>query len=84
MRSHNPKYCEESGGKYIFSSEAKAFRSLNKYEDIKRVYHCPFCDEWHTTSQPTWNQDSKRENDEDISKTIQERLKFLKDKLDEE
>ena len=37
--------------KMSFSSEAKAYRSLNKYEDIKRVYYCEFCEGFHLTSQ---------------------------------
>ena len=37
--------------KISFSSEAKAYRSLNKYEDIKRVYYCEFCEGFHLTSQ---------------------------------
>lgn len=44
------KECKETH-KISFSSEAKAYRSLNKYEDIKRVYYCEFCEGFHLTSQ---------------------------------
>ena len=44
------KECKKTH-KMSFSSEAKAYRSLNKYEDIKRVYYCEFCDGFHLTSQ---------------------------------
>ena len=44
------KECKKTH-KISFSSEAKAYRSLNKYEDIKRVYYCEFCDGFHLTSQ---------------------------------
>ena len=42
-------YCVETG-KYSYSSEAKAIRALNRYEEIQRVYKCDSCNEWHTTS----------------------------------
>ena len=42
------KYCGKTK-KYCYTSEAKAQRSLNAYEQIKRVYHCDHCDYWHTT-----------------------------------
>lgn len=44
------KECKKTH-KISFSSEAKAYRSLNKYEDIKRVYYCEFCDGFHLSSQ---------------------------------
>ena len=44
------KECKKTH-KMSFSSEAKAYRSLNKYEDIKRVYYCEFCDGFHLTSE---------------------------------
>ena len=81
MKGHDPKYCKHSGGKYIFSSEAKATRSLNKYEEIKRVYNCPFCNSWHTTSQPA---NKVEKPPKDISKDIKDRLEYLKDKLNED
>lgn len=44
------KECKKTH-KMSFSSEAKAYRSLNKYDDIKRVYYCEFCDGFHLSSQ---------------------------------
>lgn len=49
MRKANVEYCKETS-KYIYSSEAKATRALNRYEDIKRVYFCEYCKGFHTTS----------------------------------
>lgn len=36
--------------KSIYSSEAKALKFVNRYEDIKRAYYCEHCDGYHTTS----------------------------------
>jgi|TARA_R110000822_G_scaffold6851_14_gene28712 hypothetical protein len=42
-------------GKHMYPSEAAAQRAMNKYEDIKRIYKCSFCEDhqgfhgWHTT-----------------------------------
>lgn len=49
MRNEKVEYCENTG-KYCYSSEAKATRALNRYEEIQRVYLCPECEKWHTTS----------------------------------
>jgi len=51
----NNHFCKATN-KYIYSSEAKANRALNRYSDIKRVYMCESCETeegfngWHTTS----------------------------------
>lgn len=42
------KYCKETK-KYCYSSEAKATRAKNKYENIRRVYFCESCGSFHTT-----------------------------------
>lgn len=44
------KYCNKTG-KFSYPSEAAASRAKNKYDDIKRVYHCKSCSGWHSTSQ---------------------------------
>lgn len=49
MRNEKVEYCKETG-KYCYSSEAKATRALNRYEDIERVYFCSGCEQYHTTS----------------------------------
>lgn len=41
-------HCKETG-KYCYSSEAKATRAMNRYEDIRRVYFCNSCNNFHTT-----------------------------------
>lgn len=41
-------HCKETG-KFCYTSEAKAVRAMNRYEDIKRVYCCDSCGSWHTT-----------------------------------
>lgn len=52
MRSKKAtEYCEETG-KYKYSSQAKANRAKNRYEDIKRVYFCESCESFHTTKVP--------------------------------
>jgi len=43
------EHCSHNG-KYIYCSEEKARRALERYDDIKRVYECPECKGWHTTS----------------------------------
>lgn len=45
-------YCSQTK-KFCYSSEAKANRAKNRYEDIRRVYHCEHCGNWHTTSMGT-------------------------------
>lgn len=45
---HNNIEC--SSGKHVYTSEASAYRALNKYSEIKRVYNCDICGYWHTTS----------------------------------
>jgi len=42
------KHCKDTG-KFCYSSEAKAIRALNRYDDIRRVYYCDSCNSWHTT-----------------------------------
>ena len=49
MRNQDVKYCKVTK-KYCYSSEAKATRAMNRYDDIKRVYLCEHCNSWHTTS----------------------------------
>lgn len=49
-RNHQAKICKATG-KVSFSSEAKATRRMNKYDDIKRVYYCDECDGYHLTSE---------------------------------
>lgn len=46
------EYCKKTK-KFIYSSEAKAIRAMNRYPDIKRVYYCGHCDGYHTTSMGT-------------------------------
>lgn len=41
-------HCKETG-KYCYSSEAKATRAMNKYDEIRRVYFCESCSSFHTT-----------------------------------
>lgn len=43
------QYCEKTS-KFCYSSEAKATRAVNRYDDIKRCYYCEHCDSFHTTS----------------------------------
>ena len=49
MKNTKTEYCKETK-KYIYSSEAKAYRAMNTYEDIQRVYFCSYCEGFHTTS----------------------------------
>ena len=79
-------HCKETG-KFCYTSEAKAVRAMNRYEDIKRVYRCDSCDSWHTTKMgeglakihnlPLRKVDSTI----DIS-DVEKRLKMLRDKLE--
>jgi len=41
-------YCPATG-KFIYTSEAKATRAMNRYDDIRRTYFCDKCSGWHTT-----------------------------------
>ena len=50
MRNTEIKYCNKTK-KYIYSSEAKAVRAVNKYDEIQRAYFCEHCEGFHTTSQ---------------------------------
>lgn len=68
------KECKETH-KISFSSEAKAYRSLNKYEDIKRVYYCEFCDGFHLTSK------SLEETLEYGELSLEEENKLLREKI---
>lgn len=68
------KECKETH-KISFSSEAKAYRSLNKYEDIKRVYYCEFCDGFHLTSK------SLEETLEFCELSLEEENKLLREKI---
>ena len=52
MKNNKTEYCNETK-KYCYSSEAKATRALNKYDEIKRVYLCSSCGTWHSTSKTT-------------------------------
>ena len=75
--------------KCIYSSEAKAMKFVNRYEDIKRVYYCEHCDGYHTTSKTlgqviSYGVLSKEEVNEpgNISmEMLAKRLKELRDKL---
>lgn len=49
MRNSKIEYCKVTG-KYCYSSEAKATRAMNKYKDIRRIYFCEHCNNFHTTS----------------------------------
>lgn len=50
-RNHRiAQYCKQTG-KVSFSSEAKATRKLNKYDQIQRVYFCGDCEGFHLTSE---------------------------------
>lgn len=68
------KACKETH-KISFSSEAKAYRSLNKYEDIKRVYYCSACDGFHLTSK------SLEETLEYGELSLEEENKLLREKI---
>ena len=68
------KECKETH-KMSFSSEAKAYRSLNKYEDIKRVYYCEFCEGFHLTSQ------SLEQRLEHGELSLEEENKLLREKI---
>ena len=80
MRNSDIQYCKETK-KYIFSSEAKAVRSMNKYEDIERVYFCEHCQGFHTTSQEKHPDMVKVEKVKKISRKIKKRLVHLKKKI---
>lgn len=45
---YNIEQCKS--GKYVYTSEASATRAMNRYSDIKRVYRCDICNNWHLTS----------------------------------
>ena len=49
MKNTKVEHCKETG-KYIYSSEAKATRAMNRYDEIQRVYFCTSCNSFHTTS----------------------------------
>lgn len=68
------KECKKTH-KISFSSEAKAYRSLNKYEDIKRVYYCEFCEGFHLTSQ------SLEQRLEHGELSLEEENKLLREKI---
>jgi len=46
------QYCDNTK-KYCYSSQSKAYRAKNRYDDIKRIYYCNSCSCWHTTSLKT-------------------------------
>ena len=75
-------YCKVTK-KYSFSSEARAIRKLNSYEDIKRVYFCKHCEGFHLTSKE-WDPAMDEEDEPTTIEEINKRLEFLKNKLDEE
>lgn len=50
MKNQTVEYCKENG-KYKYSSEAKAIRAVNRYDQIKRAYFCKYCEGFHTTSE---------------------------------
>jgi hypothetical protein len=50
MQYKTQKPCKETG-KLSFCSEAKAIRSVIKYDEIKRTYFCNFCSGFHLTSE---------------------------------
>ena len=47
-RKIEDQYCGFSG-KYRYTSESKALRAINRYDEIARAYICPSCSDWHTT-----------------------------------
>ena len=75
--------------KSIYSSEAKALKFVDRYEDIKRAYYCEHCDGYHTTSKTigqvvSYGVVEKEELEQPKEITIDmlaERLKELGDKL---
>lgn len=87
MGRSDTKYCETTK-KYCYSSEAKAQRAKNRYEDIKRVYLCPDCGYWHTTSLSMGLSISTgiiakpKKKKEYTSEEIAKRLEELKNKQD--
>lgn len=70
------EHCKETG-KFIYSSEAKAMRALNRYDDIKRVYFCSSCEGFHTTSKDL------EETLEYCELSLEEENKLLRKKIDE-
>ena len=44
----NDVRCSETG-KHCYTSQAQATRAINKYDNIRRVYHCNHCKQWHAT-----------------------------------
>lgn len=56
---NKPEYCKVTG-KYIYSSEAKATRAVEKYDDIVRCYYCHNCGGFHTTSQEKENPEPRK------------------------
>jgi transcriptional regulator NrdR family protein len=79
------KYCK-GNGKFCYSSEAKAMRAMNKYDDIKRYYFCKSCDSWHTTSYDANDAveggviDQREQSNEIDNNIVAKRLKNLKRK----
>lgn len=71
--------------KHIYSSEACATRAMIKYDDIKRVYKCDYCNKWHTTSMDINEYNGELENESKVSEDeimdlISLRIKELKNK----
>ena len=84
MKQRKLKYCPTTK-KFCYSSEAKAQRALNRYDEIQRIYHCSDCDGWHSTSMDSETSSSFgyiEEPDEVSSGDIRKRLKKLLKKKD--
>lgn len=75
--------------KSIYSSEAKALKFVDRYEDIKRAYYCEHCDGYHTTSKTIGqvvsygvvDKEDFIQPEEITMDMLAERLKELGDKL---
>ena len=76
MKGNAIEYCGVTK-KYCYSSEAKANRAVNKYDDIKRAYFCHDCCKWHTTSREVSTED---ECEKITEGDVASRLKALKRK----
>lgn len=67
--------------KYCYSSEAKATRAINRYEEIVRCYFCTYCFSWHTTSREDINAQDEQVEQVSID-DVSSRLKQLRKKIE--
>lgn len=69
------QYCNKTN-KFCYSSEAKAVKAINKYDDIKRVYYCEDCDNWHSTSIEGVKTPEKGVSKEAVARELERLLKL--------